>query len=420
MTLHRNCCCDFTCGDGGFDGYKGGCGGGCRSIGGLDYGCSQAGNVPACTPTLTYSIDVSVCRYMGEQDGGTIDACEGRDESDPGDCYDHDQYPSCCCFECDCEKVYDAQRFTLVIGEGGWDKLTAVGCHYQCTVSLEVGDPYGFSGGGADGGCCIGGVCSGGTEVDCLAAGGEYLGDDSDCSDCPCGECECCLAPLGSEFVADTSDDPMSLCCDTCDPPKPLAGWVENGVLVSCSDCSDTPPISSESYSNVNVDESGITLTFTFGLNMSGTGWSSYLTSVSGPVGFDIDGTYNETGVVYRLYGEPDWPVPNSNLAYGCGASIANIGGTSWGCWCSPDSNVLGETITWGDTWYTGFGMANGDVPPSSAKPLYATDYYKCDWWEMLPGHPGNPGDDADFEACGSVGLYQRVWLGKPYDAEFA
>jgi len=47
------------------------------------------------------------------------------------------------------------------------------------------------------GGCCSNGLCSILTEAECLASGGSYLGDGSDCSGDPCNMGACC-APDGS------------------------------------------------------------------------------------------------------------------------------------------------------------------------------------------------------------------------------
>ncbi len=81
------------------------------------------------------------------------------------------------------------------------------------------GDPYG--------GCCIGvGDCSTGTQADCDAAGGTYLGDNSDCEGWPCGgepEGACCL---GTDCVESTITDCEAL----------GGGFVGDGT-----DCADGP-----------------------------------------------------------------------------------------------------------------------------------------------------------------------------------
>jgi hypothetical protein len=264
----------------------------------------------------------------------------------PDDCAEatgDDDFVGCCCFDCDCSQYYEAQLYTLEINDWTWSS----DCGFICVVSQVVELPEDLSG--------------------------------------------CCLVPNGTEFTEETGGN----ACDGV-----YLDAVENGVIVPNG-------VSCDSYSNVNVDVSTITLDFKFRFSMGTDGYSAMLISVTGPVGFDFDESYNPTGLVYNLYGTPDWPVPNSNVVYSLWRHIDTIAGSGHRCWCNTSTNIHGESITWHDTGSSGFDLVNGTTYP--VPPLYSTDYIKCDWWADLPDIDGEPGIDA----CAQAGFNQRMWLGK-------
>ncbi|MBG83489.1 MAG: hypothetical protein CMJ40_02960 [Phycisphaerae bacterium] len=102
------------------------------------------------------------------------------------------------------------------------------------------------------GACCLDGLCTLATEQDCNSNGGEYLGDNSDCTDDPCyippviGACctnDTCLQTLeadclywGGDWLGEDSS------CDECEPSAPCdptgACCLNGGcIIATATDC---------------------------------------------------------------------------------------------------------------------------------------------------------------------------------------
>jgi len=114
--------------------------------------------------------------------------------------------------------VYEVASYDTVMGiytGPDCDNLTNIVCvddpdGYHIQLSLVAGTTYWFQvgdygsteGGGLTdfdlylcptGACCVGSTCTVGYEADCTAAGGVYVGDNTDCSASPCASGACCI-----------------------------------------------------------------------------------------------------------------------------------------------------------------------------------------------------------------------------------
>ena len=123
------------------------------------------------------SYDTSLVLYEGADCGSLVQiACNGDDTTLPG-CQAYSSYIG---------GTYVTAGQTYYIRIGGWQAATGAG-----TLHVD------FSGGGDPmGACCMGVDCSIQTNGDCMAMGGEYHGDGSNCGSVDCG-----------------GGDPMGACC---------------------------------------------------------------------------------------------------------------------------------------------------------------------------------------------------------------
>jgi endonuclease/exonuclease/phosphatase family metal-dependent hydrolase len=105
----------------------------------------------------------------------------------------------------------------------------------------------------ATGACCTSGVCEVKTEADCLAGGGEYQGDGTDCSGGPCTPVgACCYAcdPVPLAPCPDGSGSPGSACVDLAEADCLASGGVYRGDGTSCGDA----PFPCQCPADVNGD----------------------------------------------------------------------------------------------------------------------------------------------------------------------
>ncbi|MEE2907734.1 MAG: hypothetical protein VX527_07860 [Planctomycetota bacterium] len=165
---------------------------------------------PSASGTLTVStcdlvnFDTDLVVYDGTCGNKTQVACNG----DGSDCSGYSSILT----------VDVSSGSNYLIRVGGWDgSATGSG---QLSLALEgVPDPTGA--------CCVGSSCSVGTAAECANDGGDYQGDDTDCSDDPCytppPTGACCV---GSNCSVGTEDE-----CNS-------AG---GNYLGDDTDCSDDP-----------------------------------------------------------------------------------------------------------------------------------------------------------------------------------
>ncbi|MCH2143357.1 MAG: hypothetical protein MK077_10230 [Phycisphaerales bacterium] len=152
------------------------------------------------------SFDTSVVLYVGNDCTSLVQvACNGDQDDPPDDCQDYVSAIS---------DIAVTSGETYWIRIGGWQGGTGTG---TLTLNFDgVADPTG--------GCCTGESCDIQTGAQCTAAGGTYLGDDTDCLGNPCSTTEdvgaCCI---GGECSIETETDCHAL------------GGIFTSVGVDCS-----------------------------------------------------------------------------------------------------------------------------------------------------------------------------------------
>ncbi|HRX84675.1 MAG TPA: hypothetical protein P5572_06600, partial [Phycisphaerae bacterium] len=138
----------------------------------------------------------------------------------------------------------------------------------------------------ATGACCSNGVCSITTQPECLLAGGNYVGDGTDCSNDPCSQGACC-APDGTCSLTTSAD-----CA--------LAGGSYRGDGTTCDslvcndDCADAivatngmPAAVGDNCNASDIDDAEASCQSNSGKDV----WYSYVAECTGTVTVDTEGS---------------------------------------------------------------------------------------------------------------------------------
>ncbi|MDG2423185.1 MAG: hypothetical protein P8M22_04330 [Phycisphaerales bacterium] len=179
-----------------------------------------------------------------------------------------------------CQSFYSEISYEVVGGQtyfiriGGWQGATGAG---TLTIDGEFGgDPLGA--------CCVDDNCSVVTAADCSAAGGNYLGDDSNCDNDPCGgggdpTGACCITNSCSILTADECNDFSGsyLGDNTSCAGDPCGGGGDGGEAYLDIAGIDSWDLSGSANNEVR------TVTIPAGASITGVGWENVTLSAYDP-----------------------------------------------------------------------------------------------------------------------------------------